>query len=253
MLSALTHGLSKLPAALFLLTASCTLGGGSGTETGNPLVRGKVSYAGVSSAPDQYGVREAASIATVDRAWLDLGGAKVSRSGNCGLQPAEDVALPALGIGDHAAGAHNFTAYAAESAKYCSLGLPFERASDAGTAPAAFAGHSLLLNGTLADGSAFSIASSDAPTVTLAASEQGFELDSSQPDVLIAFDFAAWLGSVDFKAATVSDGSIQIDDSSNTELLRALELSLPAGIALYRDRDGDGVLDDRPDLLARGR
>ena len=68
MLPALTGRLPQLSLFFLLATAGCAGSGGSGTETGNPLVRGKVSYAGLSSLPDQYGVREAATVATVDRA-----------------------------------------------------------------------------------------------------------------------------------------------------------------------------------------
>lgn len=252
MLPALICRLPHLPLVLLLATVGCAGSGGSGTETGNPLVRGKVSYAGVSSLPEQYGVRQSATIATVDRAWLDLGRASVSRAGGCGLAPGDDVALPALGIGDHAAGAHNFTAYEAQAAKYCSFGLPFELASDAGAAPEDFTGHSLLLEGTLADGTAFSLASSQAPTLELEAPAEAFELDQSQPDVLVTFDFGAWLSSIDFSAAKESGGRIVIDDASNTELLQRLEMKLASGVALYRDRDGDGALDAEPELLARG-
>ena len=50
-----------------------------------------------------------------------------------------------------------------------------------------------------------------------------------------------------------SGDRVVIDDSSNTELLHRLEGNLASGVALYRDRDGDGALDPDPELLARGR
>lgn len=254
MLGAVTRRLSKLHVTFLLATAGCAgSGGGSGTETGNPLVKGNVSYSGYSSEPDRYGVRKAGSVAKVDRAWLDLGPAALSRSGGCELGSGQDLALPALGLGDHAAGAHNFTTYEAEAAEYCSFSLPFELADEIGTAPDTVSGHSLLLEGTLADGTPFSIASDEAPQIVLEAPTRAFSLDESQPDVLVAFDFGAWLANVDFDSAERTASGIVIDESNNTELLQQLQLNLAAGIALYRDRDGDGALDARPELLARAR
>lgn len=253
MLPTVTRRLAKRYIICLLATTGCAGSGGSGTETGNPLVKGNVSYAGFSSAPRDYAVRAPAGIATLDKAWLDLGEAAVSRSGDCGLAAGPDLTLPALGIGDHAAGAHNFTAFETMAADYCSFELPFQVASKQGAAPRGIEGHSLLLEGTLADGTPFSIASSADSRLELVSPGRAFRLDPSAPNVLVAFDFAAWLASLDFDAAERSDSGVVIDESHNTELLQQFEQGLASGVSLYRDRDGDGALDDDPELLARAR
>jgi hypothetical protein len=224
----------------------------SGTETGNPSLSGALSYTGYSSKPGEYGVREGGSVATVTNAWLDLGAVEVSPQGACGIEDGEPFTVPGLGIGDHAAGNHNSTEYSAPAGRYCTVALPFVKVPRAASGlPDELLGQSLLIVGTLADGTPFSIASSAAPLIELRASSGGFSLSSEQADAVIAFDFAAWLGPVDFAAAASEDGQIIISESSNVALLEQLEANWAAGVALYRDRDGDGLIDPDAELLAR--
>jgi hypothetical protein len=240
----------------WVLCALSCLACNSGTETGNPSLTGALSYTGYSSKPAYVGVREAGSVATIENAWLDLDSVSISPDGDCGISGGEAFVVPALGVGDHAAGAHNFTAYAAKAGSFCRVDLPFARVpSDAssGNVPDQLPGNSLLITGTLSDGTPFSIASSATPVVQLRAEGAGFMLSADQPDAVMAFDFAAWLDGVDFDAAERSDGQIVISTDSNSSLLATFEQNLAAGVTLYRDRDGDGVIDVDAELLARGQ
>jgi len=236
---------------LVLLSSACN----SGTETGNPSLSlsGALSYTGYSSKPADFGVREGGAIATVHNAWLDLDTVSVSPDGACGIAGGEAFSVAGLGVGDHAAGKHNSTTFMAKAGSFCSVGLPFVRASSgAGTnLPAELSGQSLLLVGELADGTPFTIASQATPVLDLRADGSGFVLSAEQTDVVLAFDFAAWLEDVDFAAAELSDGQIVISSERNSQLLAPLEAKLAAGVALYRDRDGDGLIDPEAELLAR--
>ncbi|HEX2869844.1 MAG TPA: hypothetical protein VHP33_01285 [Polyangiaceae bacterium] len=228
----------------------------SGTETGNPSLTGALSYTGYSSKPADFSVRDGGSVANIETAWLDLDSVSVSPDGDCGIEGGEAFLVPALGVGDHAAGAHNFTPFAAKAGAFCSVELPFARVpSDAagGNLPDDLLGNSLLITGTLADGTPFSIASSATPVVELRAEAAGFALSADQPDAVIAFDFAAWLDGIDFDAAERSDGQIVISPDLNSSLLATFEQNLAAGVALYRDRDGDGLIDVDAELLARSQ
>ncbi len=238
---------SCLP-ALLGLSGACT----SGTETGNPSLtsEGLLSYTGYSSKPDEFGVLEGGSIATVTRAWLDLDTVTISPEGNCGIERGGAFTTPGLGIGDHAAGKHNSTAYEAPQGLFCTVALPFLKVpASASGVPDELQGQSLLIEGNLADGTPFSIASRSAQVIELEAVGTGFEL-VKLPDVLMAFDFAAWLGAIDFADAALSDGRIIISDSSNVALLGQLEANLAAGVALYQDHNADGVVDSDAQLLA---
>lgn len=236
----------------FVVALPC-LACNSGTETGNPSFVGSLSYTGYSSNPD-YGVREDGAVATIANAWLDLDSVSISPDGACG-NSGEPFSVPALGVGDHAAGNHNSTAYSAKAGAFCSVGLPFARVSEANAAnlPEELRGKSLLITGTLVDGTPFSIASDVRQLIQLRASAPGFVLSADQADAVIAFDFGAWLDGVDFAAADRVDGQIVISFSSNNGLLGAFEENLPAGVALYRDRDGDGLVDPDAEPLARGQ
>jgi hypothetical protein len=232
--------------ALTALSGAC----GSGTETGNPSLTGSLSYTGLSSAPGRYGVREGGSVATITNAWLALDAVQITPSGDCGIDGGQAFTVPALGVGDHAAGNHNFTPYAAEAGRFCRVRLPFALAP-ATTDPDELGGASLLIVGSLADGTPFSIESSSELLVELHAdTADGFALASGAADTLLVFDFATWLQGVDFAAAERSEDAIVISSTSNPELLLSFEQSLAAGVALYRDRDADGQIDPEPGRLA---
>jgi hypothetical protein len=232
-----------------LLAAGCT----GGTETGNPVVTGSLAYTGHSSAPEQIGVREGGDVVTVSGAWFELDAVSVSATG-CASGAGEDFEIAALGLGDHAAGAHVSTRYEAAQGTFCSLELPFARvAEDSSGGPEALRGHTLLLSGQLADGTEFSLVSDAEPALLLEAEAGGFELAAGLADAVVAFDFAAWLADLDFASATLDAGRIVISPDSNAELLEQLESNLAAGVVLYRDQDGDGFLDADPQELARVR
>lgn len=241
-----------VPGLLLLLpSGACS----SGTETGNPSLQlsGALSYTGYSSKPSDFGVRDGGAIATIDNAWLALATVSISPDGACGIDGGQAFAVPGLGVGDHAAGSHNFTAFVAKPGSFCSVDLPFLRApmsTGAGSLPAELSGQSLLLVGKLADGTPFTIASSATPVLNLSAVGSGFALSAEQTDLVLAFDFAAWLEAVDFAAAELTRGQIVISADSNSQLLAPLEAKLAAGVALYRDRDGDGLIDPDAELLA---
>lgn len=236
-----------------LAAASLPSGCSSGTETGNPSFRAELSYTAYSSQPLQVSVREPGTPAVVDSAWLDLASAALVTAGTCGAPAPATETIPALGIGDHAAGKHNATLFQLAAGSYCSFDLPFVLADSnalSGDAPAELVGHSLLLEGTLADGSPFTISSAATPIVHLVADAGSFEISKEQPNVLIAFDVAIWLSGLDWANATRAAGAVRVSVTENPALLAQFEGNLALGVALYSDRDGDGKLDLNPLRLA---
>lgn len=242
---------SKLCVALAAAFLACSCAGG--TETGNPSFTTALSYTGYSSLPSQFGLLQGGSIATIDSAWFDLAEISFSSDESCGAGGNERIQTPALGVGDHAAGNHNSTAYQGRAGTFCSVEVPFSSvASASNTAPSELIGHALLVRGTLADGTPFSIVSDATPMVELRAMQGGFELEPSSGDLLLAFDFATWLKNVDFSAAERRDGVVVISREMNPAELVAFDAALPVGIALYRDRDRDGRIDPDAEQLAHG-
>ncbi len=243
-----------LPLFVFsLLTVGSCAGG---TETGNPSFSGALSYTGYSSSPEvAVGAAQSGSLATIDNAWLSLQGVTLSQRGECGLVDDASVEIPGLGVGDHAAGAHNFTRFTASARDFCNVELPLSRVTERaqlGPAPAELEGHSILLEGRLADGTPLRILSAAAPRVVLAPAAGGFALSENEGELLMAFDFAAWLRGLDWATAEVEDGRVELSERVNAGLLAAFEANLSRGVELYRDRDGDGKLDADAELLARG-
>lgn len=237
--SAVSRSASALLLLGFLGSGGCT----GGTETGNPSFTGALSYTGLATSQGP----------TVDNAWLSLDGVAFSSEG-CGDATAFEV--PALGVGDHAAGAHNFTTFRISAGRYCGVELPFKRVVDPaelGAAPVELEGRSVLIEGHLADGTAFHVVSAVSLTVALAPDDASFELSESDAQLLMAFDFSEWLKDLDFESAKRDETGIRISEDENPDLLTAFEEALPRGVLLYRDRDGDGRLDQDAELVARGK
>ncbi|RYZ07585.1 MAG: hypothetical protein EOO73_11445 [Myxococcales bacterium] len=240
------------PAPLLALVAWLT-GCTGGTETGNPPFVAALAYTGTSSAPEDYAIGERGAVASVRSAWLDLEEVELSAGEGC-VGEGDPLAVPALGVGDHAAGAHVETTFEARAGRFCTFSLPFVRAlSVPPVAPKELEGRSILLLGELGDGTPFTIASQAEPRLELRAERAEIQLSSGDASLLLAFDFATWLRAVPFERATLEGGVVHVDEERNPELLSAFEAALGAGVALYRDPDADGALDEASELLARPR
>jgi len=235
----------------------CLLAGGcsSGTETGNPPFQAELSYRAISSAAVLIGVRDPGSQAVVESVWLDLDTVALISAGHCAQAAPMEVSVPALGIGDHATGQHNWTQFELAAHEFCALDLPFARAAHGeirNGVPPALEEHSVMLSGVLADGTPFTLLSAATPTVRLRADAESFEISAEQAKTLITFDVATWIANIDWANATRVDGAIDISANDNPALLAQFESNLARGVALYRDADGDGNLDATPLRLAHG-
>jgi len=241
--------------ALGILICGFGPGCSSGTETGNPSFTAELSYTAYSSAPAIVGVHTAASRARVESAWLDLDRVALSTAGSCALAAPTQIKVPALGVGDHASGVHHFTRFEVDPSAFCALDLPFVQAPgtpvESGEPPS-LEQHSIMIAGALPDGTPFTVLSAATPTLHLVAEQGSFEMGMNNAQMLITFDLAAWLD-LDFDSATRSAGEIVISADQNPLLLAQFESNLASGVALYRDRDGDGTLDVSPERLAHGQ
>jgi hypothetical protein len=241
--------------ALFLCALAPVGGCSSGTETGNPSFQAELAYTAYSSAPSLVGVRDRTATVVVDSAWLDLDAVALLRAGTCGGSATDALLVPALGIGDHAAGNHNLTRFELASGSFCAVELPFVRAPEravSGEVPTELAQHSIMLAGSLDNGTRFSLLSAATPVVRLVADAGTFEISTNRARTLITFDVATWLEDLDWSGATERDGTVFVSATENASLLARFEAKLARGVALYLDRDGDGKLDAAPERLAHG-
>jgi hypothetical protein len=231
--------------ALAVLASACA----GGTETGNPPLQVKLSYAAYSSDPS-VGIREAAEVATVSSVWLTLAEVGFTPGSGCDDQNGTFRA-PAIGVGDHAGGVPVTTQFALEPGAYCAVALPFTLAEELpAEAPASLLGASVLITGTLAAGTAFTIESRTATSFVLQPDTGTFVLERAHADTLLGFDVSAWLAYVDWASAESGSDGIVISAERNSALLARFEANLPRGVRLFRDRDGDGRLDPNAELLA---
>jgi hypothetical protein len=239
------------------LAGSTVVACAGGTETGNPSFGADLAYAAYSSNPRTASVRQAAGGAVVSSAWLVLGDVSFVREGGCAAPPAGTTPhAPGLGVGNHASGEPVVTAFEMVGGGFCGVDVPLVHAAAGALpsgAPAELTQDTIVLEGTLADGAAFSLRSAATPRVRLTADGGRFEMSASEATVLIGFDVAAWLGGLDWAAATRQGGAVVVSADSNSALLAGFEKNLALGVVLYRDRNADGQLDANPVALAHAR
>jgi hypothetical protein len=236
--------------ACLLMLAAC-----AGTEAGNPPFDGTLSYAAYSKDVSVAALRVGDGQApVVQTAWLALGDVRFVPAADCTAHAEAPIGSPALGVGDHASGHATKTRLELAEGSYCAVRLPLLLAgANVGNAPAALPGHSMLIEGRLADGSTFSIRSRLNRELYLGAQPKAFEMSPAAGSVLIAFDLSAWLKDLDFTTAQSQAGVLIVDEGHNPELLRRFEQNVVSGTALYRDAKASGEIDPSVAPLASGR
>lgn len=226
----------------------------AGTETGNPSFQGSLGYTAYTSDASVAALRTGGEAATVEQAWLVLGAVRFVRAAECDPGASDEVAAPALGIGDHATGHPVHTALELAAGRYCGVRLPLVVAgADVGKAPADLAQHSIALVGKLGDGAAFELRSALDEELFLQAPDGSFAMDATDDSVVIGFDVAAWLAGVQWSRAQAGpDGRVLVDAAHNADLLAQFEHELARGVVLFRDPDARGVVDPKATPLAGG-
>lgn len=253
--------LRSLATAVVFLLCACV-----GTETGNPSFTGTLEYnaytTNISKVALSVETSDPAQTAiVVDQSWLVLGdvGFVSQPSGSCDEDAEAAAHSHGIGAGDHAAEAFASAEITLDAGEYCGVRVPFTPATTTmlealAGAPEALAGHSILITGTLADGRAFELRSKLADDVFLSADDAPFEMGDDAGNVLIGFDVASWLSSLDFASATAAaDGVVHVDEDRNAALLSAFDAQVAQGTALFRDLHDDGAVHDDSERLASGQ
>lgn len=224
----------------------------------------KLGLTGWSSEPELVALGTlGVSEAQIEEIWISMKDVRLHEASTCrkgsqrvqvrGPITGELVSGRAVGLPDSAV---------VEAGRYCGLELTLRRAkgTTAGVPPK-LRGASILVEGRRGDGVRFLVRSRLETTPWLGAlPAQGFEVADGTARLFLAVDAARWMAGLDLAAAEVTDdGStrvIRIDDKSNPELLAVFERNVAAGLSLFRDADGDGLLgaDERApeDVLASG-
>ncbi len=207
-----------------------------------------------SSAPELVALREGEAPLVVSEVWLSLGSIELREGESC-VAPAEQFSSLALGAADHAHPEPAFTGVEAPSGNYTCMSaaiLPIQGSVPDG-APVEFEGQSILIRALLDDTTSVTVKTTTALDVPILALAGSYSLADDQASFFLGFDVAEWLAPLDFtNADREPDGSVQVSATENTALHEAFLSNVPGGLELYRDADGDGVLDQNPQLLGRG-
>ena len=231
--------------ALILLGAAACTGG---TETGNP-VTAELRMHGHSSMPQAYAVGTAAGGAVVTGMWMRVPGLAMV-DGDCATAVASADGMSAQ---DYTTAA--LVELAVDDAPMCAVSIALDPQAPAPTnAPPELAGATVLVTGTLVDGTPFVIRSARAGTLTVGEVAGHFRVTADAPGLLLGFDVATWLRDLDLASATPGgDGVIRVDAQNDPLRLAAFEAALARGAELFRDLNQNGEVDGPEDaLLARG-
>ena len=232
------------------LTAGCTA-----TETGNPVAEVQLSLTAGSSTTE-VGLGDAAGAQLqIEQAWVVLGDVRFVPSADCDAGGETRVEVPGPNAVDLIAAPTAFS-FAVEDRDYCRVRVPLERAEEPPSgAPSELEDHSVVLLGSLRDGTPVLVRSRDKREADVRSRGMPFRLGDVEQDLLLVFDLGGWLEGVDLEGAELQeDGRLVVDDDSNRELLDAFEDNLRQSLELLRDLDRDGQVDDeeRAERLASG-
>jgi hypothetical protein len=230
------------------LLAACA----GGSETGNPAVPTSIGL-GVRSSDQAIVTLSSDGPGTViHEAWVALGEVAFLGPDECARFGDLDVTGATLIAADLARAGVQIT-LEVTAQRYCGLVVPLQMrtAELPAGAPEDLADHSIVINGARADGTPFVLAHGEQDELELAPSSGEIAIERGGPDLLLAFEVATWMRSVDLDGATVGgDGVIRIDAARNAALLDAFEINLECSLELYADVDANGVVAGGDLLLA---
>lgn len=257
----------SLSAGLILFSAC-----GEGTDTGNPASIG-VKFVGIEAGFEETLVKYQTSDITITDARLVLKEIQLEPLESCLTEEPEGTpedesteeefdfngpfvidlldnsSFPEIGTTEVPAGA------------YCEIEVNFDELSeedlpDGLSSDDEIVGEAMIIEGTRSDGTPFIVRFGQDNRFKLEGeSAEGFDVDAGGSNFFfISFNKTAWFEGVDLDNATLAEETIVIDDESNTDLRELIVQNIIQSTQLFRDLDGDLVLDDeeRDDSLVLG-
>jgi hypothetical protein len=229
-----------------LLVALGCLSACTGSEVGNPVKDVRVALTAHSSDDAVAflgGDAGATAALTVDELWVSLGDMRFVLDDDCSADRDTRISVPGPITADLARAPTALVAKLQDGA-YCRVRVPLGRAIDDGAIPAELVGHSTLLIGQRDDGVRFTIRSRDKPALVVRSRDEPFPIDDERSPLILAFDAGRWLAGIDLGAvAPNADGEIVIDASNEQALLGQFETNLRTSLALFRDGNANGRLE----------
>lgn len=232
-----TTKLSALACAL--LAAAC-----NASETGNPVAERTMALRGRSTNDAIRLGTSADADVIVERAFVVLDDVRFEHGAQCDDGDERDADIPGPITVDLVADPAPLP-LALEDDAYCRVRVRLTRAEDLPSgAPAELEDASIVLEGTLPSGTAFTIRSRREPEAEIRSRDEPFQLTQATSALILAFDIGLWLEGVDLEGAQADDdGAIHIDDDQNDDRLERFEENVERAMELFHDLDHDGTLD----------
>ncbi len=232
---------SSFLALAIALASSCGPKGGTDVGNGATVSYNVRAYEKAPSASEQ--ALTLSNGVEVDAVWVSIEQFRLTPGGSCGAGAAGDppdfqgpVIADLLGAGV----VTELPRYDVDAGEYCRLRVTLHAVDAAelpATAPPELAGHSVLVTGRRADGTAFSIRTDQKFQLKLDA-DTPFELRGVEP-LIIGFDLASMIASVDLDSFP---GPTIVVDATTPSVIAQFDQALRAAPSLFRDEDGNGDL-----------
>ncbi|MCS6798625.1 MAG: hypothetical protein NZ898_08845 [Myxococcota bacterium] len=214
-----------------------------GTETGNPPARTQLALRATSRDPDRVAVGQPGAV-RLTQAWIGVERIRIDGvEETCeGPGPSERLDVHDRLTGELVTGAGLRARFDKPEGGYCRVRLALARARAPlpSSAPAELDGASFVLVIVRGDGAEVHVVSQLERELEVRSRGEPFELREGLSALLLAFDAADWLGSVDWDALSADGGLVRIDRDRHSEALQQIERGLVRALRLYRDLDGDG-------------
>lgn len=141
--------------------------------------------------------------------------------------------------------------YALPQDEFCALTsafIPAEHPIPA-TAPSAFVGRTLVVEGTRADGRSFLLASEDTQVVRLQSAGQ-FPIGDTPVDFVLSFDVGRAFAGIDLSQAVLDTGVALLDNTTNAAMLAQFEQQVLDAFTLHVDQDSNRRADPHEPPIA---
>jgi hypothetical protein len=238
---------TAIVAAILGLATACT-----GTETGNPSLRGQMGFAGKSSMALQVGLPGDGAPVEVVALHAYVASVNFVSADDCETGAEGVVELVGVGPVDLLLPEDNVRELDVRQDAYCAADLVLSAAPIEGV-PADLAGRSLVLRGRRADGTPFVWSTAAGISVNLPVLDALFLIDAEHADHVLTLDVARMLSPMALDSAVVGgDGVAHLDAPENAMIGAMLNNSVGPATTLHRDPDGDGRHDDGEPALAHG-
>jgi hypothetical protein len=238
-----------LTSTSFLLAAGIVLGGCSGIDVGNGRTKLVLSAYEDTTLAQPQTIDPLADGTVIAELLMGIEDVRLREGNDCQSEDTETPDRPDSLVADVAneiflGGEAKQVFLDKPQGDYCGVRFDIDRIQPADNpeAPAAMAGLSIRIAGTIPDGRTFVVASDLGERIEVSAPFGApFHVPEGGDRLFVAFQIGAWMTALDLPS--LMGDPILVDEDNNQDNLAAFEDAVEDSADLFRDQDGDDHLD----------